>query len=264
MISLERNKLLLLGGAAKDGKSKFLAQWMKRLIRTYGDQVMIVWGTFEDSGEDVFYNMISSDLIMKPKDIRLGKLLGKEQRFEQLKAEFEGYPVEFIENSVTSKYLKDTFVYIAKDNPKRIPILIVDNILTLGDRELFRHDNNAMYDYVMDNLHQARNLTKGIVICVHHYKDSQMGPDRLVNGYRPELPDLKGTEAFRRIPNHVMLFNNPHKRKELYKEYGGDMKDILKHLFLIDVGANRDDSSDDDQALIRMFHTLDYSIFEEI
>jgi hypothetical protein len=264
MVSIEANKFILIGGAAKDGKGKFITSMMKRLLRRYSEDIIVLWATFEDKGTDIFYSFAAEDMLLKPKLIRNNFIAGKEEIFEKVRVEFENYPIHFIEESVTSKYVKEAFLNLASENPGKLPILIVDNILTLGDRENFSKDLNSMYDYVMDQFHQARNLTNGVVIVVHHYKDNQLDKSRVLNGFRPELTDLKGTESFRRIPNHVIMINNPHKRKLLYQEYSGKDKELLKHLFLIDVGANRDDSSDDEDALIRMLHSLDYTIFEEL
>lgn len=264
MVSIENNKFILVGGAAKDGKTRWVGTMMKRLMRKYAKQIKVLWATFEDRGIDIFYNMASEEIFIKPKHIRNNQVVGKEEALEKFTDEFNSFPLEFIEESVTSKFVKEAFITMATENPDKLPILIVDNILTIGDRDNFQKDPNSMYDYVMDQFHQARNLTNGVVIVIHHYKDNQMDKSRVATGFRPEMTDLKGTESFRRIPNHVVLINNPHLRKTLFNEYNGKDKELLRKIFLVDVGANRDDSSDDDDALIRFFHNLDYSIFEEV
>jgi hypothetical protein len=202
---------------------------------------------------------------VKPKLIRNGFIAGKEKEYEAAMEEWATFPIIFIEEAVTSKYIKDFFIQTAKENPTKLPILIVDNILSLADKEEFKKDPNSMYDYIGNQLMEAKNATNGQVHIVHHYKDSQMDPKRVDEGFRPSLTDPKGTEVWRRICTQMILMNNPHLRRELYKQYDGKDKGLLKLLFIMDIAANRDDSNDDEsKAVIRFLHTNDYSAYEEL
>ena len=52
--------------------------------------------------------------------------------------------------------------------------------------------------------------------------------------------------------------------KDLINKYQGNQREILKHLVVIDTGANREDNSDEEHSLIHYFCNLDYCLFKEV
>ena len=264
-ISLDDNdQRFLLKDFTVVHNSKLLTQMMKRVLRKYANDVIVVWAPLEDKGLGTFYNFISPDLKLKPKQIRNGFIAGKEKEYEEAKIEFQGYPIKFIEHACTCKYIKEVFIHIAKENPTKLPILIVDNVLSLADRINFPLNSNDMYDYIGNQLMEAKNVTNGQVHVVHHYKDSQLDPKRIETGFKPELTDPKGTEVWGRICTQLLLINNPHLREELYKQYTGEDKKFIHDELIINIGGNRDDNNEEEKGIIRFLHNLDYSIFDEL
>lgn len=263
IIGICKNKILMIAGAAKHGKSKFVTSIMFDLLANHND-ISIYWVTLEDSAKDIIATYLSSKIHVKPKYIRQRRY--NQDQFEQIKKElevFNKFDIDFIEQTTKASELRASFSDFCKIRKDRLCILIIDNILSLSDREDFKGNDNGMYDYIMGEILRIRQETQQLIIPIHHYKDAQQSLDRVKTAYRPVLGDMKGTEAFRRTPNQVLLLNNPGKYKDIVEEYK-DKKDLLKHIFICDTGANRDDSSDDDNALIHFVHSLDYNIFEEL
>jgi len=258
------NKIVLMSGAAGDGKSRFVSSWMFRLLRRHAQEIAIKWVTLEDSAEDISTYFLSPILIANIKDIKR-KRLNINQKAEMLKwiDVYENFDISFTEESQYIKDIVRDFEIFCVQRPGKLHILIIDNILSLKDRESFR-DLNPMYDHVMNQVLLCKQRTKGLIIPVHHYRDAQMAQMNLKTGYRPRIDDLKGTEAFRRVPNQVLLSNNPSKRKDLYAEYYGEKKEILRNMFILDPGKIRDDDNDDLSALMYFYADLGYCTFHEI
>ena len=264
VITMARDKLILLSGPAKGGKSKIIADMMFRLLERYTD-IAVYWVTLEDSQKDILRTYLSQKVHVKPKWIR-------ERRFpksyiEKMKEwtmQFKGFDINFRDQSIHSKDIVYQFSNFCEQRPEKFCILIVDNIMSLADREDYQHDLNGMYDYVMHNMLLCRQKTHALIWTLHHYNDAQQEKDNIETGYRPTMKDIKGTEAFRRIPNQVLLLNNFKIYKDLINKYQGNQREILKHLVVIDTGANREDNSDEEHSLIHYFCNLDYCLFKEV
>lgn len=262
-VGLTKDKILLFAGGAKHGKSKFVMAMMFAILEKYND-VSIYWVTLEDSAKDIAAGYLATKIFVKPKDIKRRQFSDTSRNsIRGIMDKFNSFDIVFQEQSARSWKIANEFANFCKVRPGRFNVLIVDNVLALSDREDFKGAENSMYDYVMNQMLNIRQKTKGCIIPIHHYKDSQQSEDRIKSAFRPRLMDMKGTEAFRRIPNSVLLINNPGKYDDLMNEYG-EYKDSMRHLFIVDTGANREDTSDDDTALIRFVHSLDYNIFIEI
>lgn len=262
-IGIRKDKIILVGGAAKAGKSRFIDALMFSLLSKYND-ISVFWITLEDSARDVLANYIGSKIFIKSKYIKeQQRIADKKQDIAIAIETFGKWDIEFIDKSIKVSQIRNDFFDFCKIRKDRLNILIVDNVLQLADRDDYKNDLNGMYDYVMSQMLNIRQDTNALIFVVHHFKDAQQDPNRLIEAYRPRLIDLKGTEAFRRIPNQVLLINNPGKYKDLVVEYE-DYKEVFKYLFIVDISANREDTSDDDTALIRFLCTLNYNIFMEI
>lgn len=263
-VGFTRDKIILLAGGAKHGKSKFNMSLMFMLLERYAEELGIYWVSLEDSAKDIAANYLASKLFIKPKEIKRRNYSAETRSFiGKWLDKFNSFDITFQEQSAKSWKIVNDFKNFCKLRKNKLNILIIDNILALSDREDFKGAENSMYDYIMNQMLNCRQQTKACIILIHHYKDSQQEESKIKAAFRPRLTDMKGTEAFRRIPNSVMLINNPGKYDDLMTEYG-DNRDALRNLYIVDTGANREDTSDDDSALIRFVHSLDFNIFIEI
>jgi replicative DNA helicase len=263
IIGITLNKILLVAGPAKHGKSKFISMIMMNILEKYSD-VSIFWITLEDSAKDIIAGYIASKILITPKDI-IERTYSKDCNsiIKPHIEKFKTFDIEFQEKSAKVSQFGIKFIEFCKMRKGRFNILIIDNMLSLSDKDDFKGNDNGMYDYIMLQLLNIKQRTNALIIPIHHYRDAQQAEGKIESAYRPRLIDMKGTEAFRRVPNQVLLLNNPGKYKDLVIEYKGH-KDLLKSIFICDTGANRNASDDDDSALIRFFHTLEFNIFEEI
>ena len=264
-VETTHNKILLLAGAAADGKSRFVSSYMFRLLGKHTKNIAIKWVTLEDSAEDVSTFYFSSLSMLTIKDIKRKRINNNQREYlNNILKVYNTFDIEFTEESQKIREITKSFEVFCQQRPDKLNILIIDNLLSLMDRDDFGRDLNPMYDYVMAQILICKQRTKGLIIPIHHYRDAQMNKGNLHEGYRPRIDDLKGTEALRRVPNQVLLFNNPSKRKDLFKEYYGERKKILKNMFIVDPGKIRDDDNDDMSALMYFYADLGYCTFYEI
>lgn len=265
LVSLGMNKIVLVAGAAKHGKTRFVASMIFSLLDQY-PEISVKWVTLEDSAEDIVMHYLASKVYVKGKDL-------KKQNFRaelmpvinKYLDRWSKYDVDFIDKSLEIKDIGVIFQDFVNKRPGRFCILIIDNILSLKDRVNMKYDLNGFYDFAMNEVLQIRQQTKALIIPVHHFRDAQQDKDNLRDGYRPRLTDMKGTEAFRRVPNQVLLINYPGKYKDLLAEYKGEAKENLKKMFVVDVSASREDETiDEHDGVIHMFASLDYNVFQEV
>jgi replicative DNA helicase len=263
-IKISPNKIILLSGHAKAGKSRMMCNIMFRLLENYND-ISVFWITLEDSAFDILATYLSYKTGLTREDIK--NKTYDDKSFALMKEHierFKTFDIEYIEESAKISKMNLLFQEFCKNRKNRFPIFILDNILSMSDRDDFKNNDNSMYDYVMQESLRIRQRTKATIFIIHHFKDSQMGENKLEIAYRPRLTDLKGTEAFRRVPNQVLMINYPPFHKDLINEYKGEQQEILKHLLLVDSGANRDGGTDDDFSIIRFFVDYGKNKFMEI
>jgi replicative DNA helicase len=264
VISLGKDKIILIAGAASAGKSRFIRTIIYRLIERYPD-ISVCWVSLEDSRQDLMRSYLASKVFITAKHLKAMKY--DHSMIEQLKGftrKFQKFDIEFIDQAIRSDDIVTHFVQFCDKRKDRFNILVVDNILSLDDQGDFKFDPNGFCNHVMHNLLKCRQKTKGLIIPLHHFNDAQQNKDNLMNGYRPVLKDMKGSETFRRTPNQVLLINSFNIYKDLMSEYTGVDQDILKHMFIVDAGKNREDKIGDSAALIHFFTEMAYDQFWEI
>ena len=264
VVSLGKDKIILIAGAAASGKSRFIRTIIFKLLERYTD-ISVCWVTLEDSRQDILRSYLASKVFISAKHLKameydclkIGQLI-------EYTGKFKGFDIEFIDQAICSDEIVTHFVKFCSLRKDQFNILVVDNILSLDDQSDFKFDPNGFANHVMHNLLKCRQKTKGLIIPLHHFNDAQQNKENKKTGYRPVLKDMKGSETFRRTPNQVVLINSFNIYKDLMSEYTGVEHEILKHLFIVDVGKNREDKIDDTAALIHFFIDLGYDQFWEI
>jgi len=264
MVSLAKDKIILIAGAAASGKSRFIRTIMFKLLERYTD-ISVCWITLEDSRQDILRSYLASKVFITAKHLKSMEFdCTKIDLLRQHTGKFKGFDIEFIDQAIRSDEIVPHFVKFCGQRKERFNILVVDNILTLDDQTDFKYDPNGFSNHVMHNLLKCRQKTKGLIIPLHHFNGAQQNKENLKNGYRPVLKDMKGSETFRRTPNQVLLINSFNIYKDLMTEYSGVEHDILQHLFILDVGKNREDKVNDSAALIHFYIEMAYDQFWEI
>jgi len=231
------------------------------LLKNYPDEIAVDWYCLEDGTEALLKVILSHLCYMDVDEIDSVKEIIDVQKLdllERMSKVIRTWDVEYREERTSINHISADFVAFAKKRPGKLPILIIDNALLVDNKEDDRDDR------IMNKLVDVRSATKGLIIVVHHFNSDQQKKENIKMAYRPSLNDLKGREAYRRVPNVVMLINKPGMYSDLVSEFVG-MNDIFEHLFIVDVAANRaGKASEDDKTLLRYWTIPEYSYFEEI
>jgi replicative DNA helicase len=261
IVRFSHSKIMLLGGAAKHMKTRFMISIICGLLKNYPDEIAVDWYCLEDGTEALLKVILSHLCYMDVDEIDSVKEIIDVQKLdllERMSKVIRTWDVEYREERTSINHISADFVAFAKKRPGKLPILIIDNALLVDNKEDDRDDR------IMNKLVDVRSATKGLIIVVHHFNSDQQKKENIKMAYRPSLNDLKGREAYRRVPNVVMLINKPGMYSDLVSEFVG-MNDIFEHLFIVDVAANRaGKASEDDKTLLRYWTIPEYSYFEEI
>lgn len=264
VVTVGRDKIIIIAGASGSGKSKYIHQIMSILLERYSD-ISVMWISLEDSRQDILRSYIASKTLVTAKHIKMRKfdksLLEPMLHYTEV---FKRFDIEFIDEAIASKDIIYDFTQFCEKRKDRFNILVVDNMKSLDDKEAYKHDQSGLDDYILHNMLKCRQKTKACLFLLHHFNDAQQDKDNLKYGYRPVIKDMKGSEGFRRVANQVLLINSFNIYKDLMSSYSGIDKEILKRLFIVDTGKNREDKISDESGLIHFVQDLGFSRFHEI
>ena len=257
------DNIILVGGPAKAGKSRFVMWLVKKLIEFNPDTFAVKWYSFEENGDEVARKFLAYDTLLADEEItgrarkitadETEKIVKSARSFKKLNIKIEDLPKSI-------EQVASEFQIFCKKNSDKVPILIIDNALLLTNDEFNRDD------IIMNKLNHIKQRTKAIIFIVHHFNDEQQKEDRAKDAFRPSLKDLKGREAFRRVPKVVLLLNYPYKYPVVKNKFKGQ-DDVLKQLIIIDVAAIRYvgekevDGAGEENSLIHMYCDLGYNRF---
>ena len=264
LVGTSKNRIVVIAGANGEGKSRFVATWMFQLLNKYS-KISILWYCLEDDAIDMLLFYLANKVKLKTKDIKLRKFNDERKQaiIEHIKT-FRDFDIQFREHWDRIANIGRHFKKFCRERDDRLNILIIDNILSLQDRQDFKGRINEMYDYINAELLAIKQSTREMIVVVHHFTDEQGKQERLKTGYMPVESDIKGTEGFRRVATSVGLINNPGRKKNLLQEYSPDAARVLKHLFILDPSKTRDDSNVSNEEIIYFIKSLDYNIFVEV
>ena len=264
IVTVCANKIMLLASHKAGLKSRFSNFLVTTLAEMY-DDVACYWVSLEDSRDEQLRIYLSRKLKIIPDKIKF-RLFDSVLRPNMAKLVKKWQSFDFVirDQGVKIKEIETAFKIFCSERPNKLNILIIDNVLSLGDLEDFKRDQNAMYDYIGATILNIKRSTHGLVIPIHHYNDEASQKAELINGYRPRLINLKGTEVWRRISYQNLLINRPSYYKDLMSDYKGDQAEILKYLFIMDVSTNRAHKELDEDSIIRFWAETNYCIFTEI
>ncbi len=256
------NKLFLLAGGAKDGKTKLVSHIVWQLLRDNND-TSVLWVTLEDTPQDILTSFCSSIAKVKPKDI-IERNTSKEQKFKITEGidEWKKWDIEFVSNSISINEIKTKMSVFCNKRPKRFNILVIDNLMSLSDKYQYTRNPNAFYDVVFGVVADIRRDTNAFIFLLHHLKDEYNDASNVDTGFRPKMTDAKGSEANSRVPNYMFLINNPSKKNALLNKYNERQRFVLERLMILDPAVIRDETKIGDKTLVRLYSNLDYNIFK--
>ncbi len=263
-ITTAPDKIITLASKPGAGKTKFVSCYVFKLLEEYPD-VAVRWFSFEDSAQDILRNYISSKIYIKAKNLKYRKfnrdLLPEIKQWVEV---FNKFDIQITDQSCYFQDVIGDFEHFCIKRKGKLNILIADNFLSFKDKDQFRNDLTSMADYGMQQFLLCRQRSKGLIWILHHIKKEAGDKGHINTGYRLTNSDLKGSEAFERVSNHLILLNNPILYPDLMSQYSGDQKENLKRMFILDIGKNREDEPGDDISLIHFFCNLNHNIFQEI
>jgi len=264
-IPIVEDTIILVGGPAKHGKSKFVQFIVNALLENNPDTFATKWYSFEENSKELTRKFISSDTLLRDSELT-GKerVLSDDDVAKVIKStkKLKSFDIKIEDKPKSIQQVKSEFTIFAKKNSDKVPILIIDNLLLLDNKK-----NGERDDLIMNTINHIKQKTNGIIIIVHHFNDEQQKDEKVVKAFRPQLINLKGQESYRRVPKVILLINYPYKYDEIKNKYKNE-KDILKHIWICDVAAIRDmpeieveHKSSTEANLIHFYTELDYNIF---
>jgi len=263
-VGVSGNEIMLIGGPAGHGKTKFVIALMMRLLQRHND-IAIDWYSFEDPTDKLIRNMIASLTFIQDEEIKSKR---KKLTAIQLTAilacrqMISSWDIQFHEDSMSIKNIKYNFQRFCERRQGKLCICIIDNMLLLSESPYLKPNDRD--DFIMKNISEMRKTTKGLIIPIHHFNDAQQSELNIKNAYRPVLKHLKGSEAYRRVPTIILLVNKPGEYSDILNLYPD--REELRYLFITDLVKNRDGSTimDSDKGLIRWLCHLGILKFEEL
>ena len=234
-LPIVNDNIILVGGPAKAGKSRFVMWLVKKLMETNPGIFAVKWYSFEENGDEVARKFIAYDTMMADEELtgRSRKITAEEtEKIVKSARSFKKMNVKIEDMPKSIEQVASEFQIFCKKNSDKIPILIIDNALLLTNDEFNRDD------IIMNKLNHIKQRTKAIIFIVHHFNDEQQKDDRSKDAFRPSLKDLKGREAYRRVPKVVLLINYPYKYPIIKNKYKSQ-EAVLKNMFILDIAAIR-------------------------
>ena len=264
IMPLCEDKIVLLASHKAGLKSRFTNHLITTLAENYPD-VSCYWVSLEDSAKEQARIYLSSKVLKRPEEIKFrlfDNLL--RPKFAEWVKRWQSFDIKLRDQSTRIKDIGIEFRQFCAERPQRLKILVIDNVLSLADRDDFKYDANSMYDYIGNEVLEIKRQTHALIFLVHHFNEEVAAKSELINGYRPRLVNLKGTEVWKRVAYQTVLINYPRFYKDLLNQYSGDQKDILFNIWITDVATNRGHKEKDEESLIHWFVEPDYCLFGEI
>jgi len=251
-----QDNIVLVGGPAKHLKSRFVMWIIEKLYENNPDTFATMWYSFEENSDEVVRKFIAYDTMLSDEEITGRtdkKLTGKQvQMIVNSANKIRNRDIEIRDTPKSIKEIQNEFQIYCKKHSNKVPIMIIDNALLIDNDEMNRDD------IIMNTLNHIKQRTKALIFIVHHFNDAQQDEKREKDAFRPKLTDLKGREAYRRVPKAVLLINFPYKYPKIRNKHKANA-DVLKYMFIVDLAAIRYmgekeiDGASNENNLIHMF-----------
>jgi replicative DNA helicase len=238
--------ITLISGAGGIGKTSFLTFLMHKLLHHNPDDVSIFWNAIDHDDHTVIVRKMLSQItgFTDRQMLSKGSKL-KAEDFERIvahKDRISKYDIYFQERIDTVKNIGRLFYnFCEKRRDKKLNICIIDNVMRLEEnRNKDVRNQNAIDDLIANSIADMRSDTtnfNSLIIYLHHMNKESFSDYNLDSGYQPTIDHIKGSGRFTDIPEQVVLLNRPGNYQKLLLEYQ-DKRDILEHMFIVDVVKN--------------------------
>lgn len=261
---LDAGQIVMIAGPEGCGKSKLVMHFVKSLSVLYQD-FACQYFSFEDSTVSIMKNWLTYETMLttnqmdgkgytltdadKNRLIESGELIRK-------------FDCDIINNACKINDIKTSFINFCRKRPDKFNLLVIDNVMLLGDNDnkLLKGNANDVDDKIARTIKEISMETiqyNSAIIFLHHFnKEASSGRNKLSIGFRPESIDVKGSSRYSDIVTCSLLLNRPGKHKELVACYPG-YEDLLKSLTIVEIAKNRNGAD----GFVRLFTDLAYNIF---
>lgn len=270
ILTISPNNLVNISGKSGSGKTSFIINLAKQLLRKYPKDVSICWYTMEDPTYKLLMAFVAPEV-----KLTHNQLLQKDYKLsaDEIKAvetamhKYLQYDIEFNENPSFISHIKAHFTRFCTSRPKRFCLLIIDNIMLLKDNEKHRF-KSKQYEVDDHIANQLQSLFTGLknehsiaIWFLHHLTKEQLSKTNASDGYRPREDNIRGSARLRDMATQGILINRPGEFQDIEKHYRGTpLEKPIKSLMVLEAFKNRDGKT----GFFRYYANLDYKIFYPI
>lgn len=252
-LKITKRRIFLIAASKKIGKTKFVVWLIRQLISRY--PIALSWHTYEMDKPEIIM-----ELTAEMTKIPVERLLNEKKGLLKLTPEetsvvnktldtIASWHIDWNTAKENIETIKNSFRIFAKQNPDKIPVLLIDNFG--GIRKSFdKKSQTENEDHIADVLMDIRDQTKGIILVIHHLKKEVMEKDNHESGYMPTTEHIRGTGRLSDYANSVILLHRPghypdivaeeHVRKDdLFENRNGAKWHPVDDMFLVILQESR-------------------------
>lgn len=258
-LKLERRNIYILGGKGGSFKTKFIAFIIKRFLLEYTNDLSVMWANLEDPSEKLIRTFASEHLLLTEGEIEEKVYLQNDKLKKEAQNVFKKiseFDIEFTDRPMSIDNIRDAFHDFYKKRPKRLSLLIVDNIMSINEVKESVDEAKAI-EGVMKNVDKWNiKLTKEniSVFMLHHLTKADKTSSVLA--FRPDEGSLRGTSRTGDIPTVIILINAISNYPKLYQKYTL-YAEYVKRIFIVEISKSRNS----EPILVRYIAFPEYSTF---
>ena len=258
--SLGPKQIFMIAAQKKQGKTRFLVHLIDRLILHNKADIAVQWYSFEMQSDEMIRLYLSKKLGLTDKQLMsINYQLTEEElnKIEGTAAQFDDYPVEFVDETTDIFKICSRFERFADANKGKIPVLVIDN---LGLIKPHLKNDIQNDDDVARMLKDLRDKTGALIIPLHHLSKESEGKFNVTEMYAPKVTHIRGTSRIVDFANKVALLHRPEMYRDVVKHFEKEGKGWQVHGRMeVNIALNRNG----DTGIIDLRHHLAYCNFED-
>lgn len=262
-VYLDAGDIVMIGGPGGSGKSKLAMFMAKNLLLKYKDAAVQIFA-FEDPSNAILKSWLSYDCMLTSREMdNKGYSLSQNDvnNIQECSDIVKELDFTIISNPCYINDIKSSFMNFCRKRPDKFNLLIIDNIMLLKDNDDKSNNNGgtSIDDKIARIIKEISIETmkyNTAIIFLHHFTKEASNSNKIRNGFRPEIIDVRGSTRYNDIALTTLLINKPSKHKELVSLYPG-YEDMLNDLMIVEVAKSRNGK----EGFVRMFTDLGYNIF---
>ncbi len=258
-LKLARRNIYVLGGKGGSFKTKFVAFIIKRFLLEYTDNLSVMWANLEDPSDKLIRTFASEHLLLTEGEIEEKVYLQNDKlkkKAENVFKKISEFDIEFTDRPMNINDIRDAFHDFYKKRPKRLSLLIVDNIMSINEVKEAVDEAKAIEGVMknVDNWNIKLTPENISVFMLHHL--TKMDKNSSVLAFRPDESSLRGTSRTADIPTVIILINAISNYPKLYQKFTL-YSEYVKRIFIVEISKSRNT----EPILVRYIAFPEYSTF---